>query len=318
MLNKGFTLLEMLVSLAILTVISLTIMSTLGTWTAFKQKLDTEVKLSDVRQAFISIYTTNAMQVEAGATRTFLQFQGTGTCTTQENNFILYSSNFSASPQNIARDGYANYWCIYVSESLTAVIDGTPLVYRNIAIVSRGRNGELDTTADPTDGSKTFFDPSKGTLTLGGDDNGVVISGLDVQRVKLSETLARLNKLATMYETYFTSRFLSNSGRDITRYYFSTDEDPLGSVRSTNGTFAPVATSLATLGVSTAEAVSAWGDNIEMDNYNQTVNGYTVKSPFADAANRGRLPYTALLRTKIPSNSTTTPSYISKVVVGNY
>lgn len=343
--NSGFTLIEMLIVLALIAVISLTIMSSMSTWIAFKQKLDNESKLSDIKQAFSTIYSLNALKVESNATRSFLEFEGQGVCPTtlaqiqkQESSFILYSTNFSATPQNISRDGYANPWCIYVSNPLSAVVDGTLLRYRNIAIVSKGRNGELDTTAVAGDPSITTFDPITGTLSVGGDDSGILVSGLDIQRDKLKETLSRMNKLATMYETYFTSRFLNNTGRDITKYYFSNKEDTAsgssigGVIKSTDGIFAPVYNSadltagLAPLGVSAADAISAWGLNIEVGNCNETVNGYMAKTPFtscgsvtvANAANnRGQLPFTAVLRTQIPSNSTT-PEYVSKIVVGNY
>lgn len=310
--SLGFTLIEVMVALAVITVISMTVLGALEPWLGLKSKMDTERKFQDIRQGVISLYESRGMEIEQATGAQLLTFttsarEGEG-CALQVAPFQQNSTNFSESPEQIARDGYMNPWCLFVSGPLTETFNGVPYWYRNMAVVSSGPNGRLETG--------TLFTP-QGTLTLAGDDMGIVISGRDTQRKKLEETIRRMNRTAHMYETYFTTRYLSNPNRDIARYYFSRAYDSAGAIESTAGTWRPAVTVLAGIGVGPLDSTSAWELNnaIEVGNHSESVNGVTVRSPATSGT--GALPYTALLRARIaaPSNQT---AHVLKVVVGNY
>jgi len=310
----GFTLIEVLVTLALITIISLVVMGALQPWIGFKQKLDNERKMQDIRQGILAFYRDNAMAIEAQPAQRIGPFVNSsasgGRCSEQLSAFVDTINYFNESPDNLQRDGYANPWCIFVSPSLFVNVDGVPVWHRTIAFISPGPNGTLE--------AGTRMNPN-GTIALDpdGDDQGVLISGLDVQVTKLRETQKRMDRVASAYETYFTARYLSNPARDIGIYYFSKTYDPSGEVASTAGGWKPVSSYL---GFANSDGLSAWEgpqNAIELANHNETesTSGLTVRSPATTGT--GVLPYTALLRARIPAPSGQN-LYISRVVVGTY
>ncbi len=311
--QRGFTLVETLVALALITIISLIVMGALSPWMGFKQKMDTERRLQDVRQGLAALYTAQGMAIERQSSATFGAFvnstlDGMRQCDVQTAAFESTSDYFSESAQQLQRDGYANPWCIFISSPMRVVRDGVDLWYRNIAVISTGADGALDV------GTKLNAD---GTLVVAGDDAGAMISGREIQAEKLKETLKRLNRVSQMYETYFTTRYLANSSRDITVDYFSKAYDTTGAVASTGGVWVKAADALKDIGVGASDGLSAWEvDNaIEVANFNESSSGVQVRSPATSGT--GVLPYTALLRAKLPSPSGQT-AYATQVVVGNY
>ena len=312
-LSGGFTLIETLIALAIVTLMSLVVMGALAPWMGFKQKLDTERRLQDVRQGLVSVYNTRAMTIEAQAPGQFDAFTSSalvpkGRCSGQASAFEADAQFFSEAPDQLARDGYANPWCIWVTAPLQETRDGVTLWYRNIIVISMGANGVLD--------PGTHVNPD-GSLVTAGDDLGITISGRDIQAAKLKETLTRMNKIAHMYETYFTTRYLANPARDISLYYFSSEYDTAGSVVSTGGNWVPASVSLANIGAGASDVLTAWETNndIVVGNYNESSNGVTVRSPATSGT--GSLPYTALLRATLPAPPGQTSQAV-QVIVGNY
>ncbi len=177
-----------------------------------------------------------------------------------------------------------------------------------MSFVSGGPNGVVEPT--------TLIRPD-GTLFGDVDDLGITISGRDIQSEKLKETLRRMNRVAQMYETYFTTRYLANSSRDITIYYFSAAGDPGAAVASTNGQWQPAASFLQSIGVGATDAYTPWesSNQIEVSNYNEALNGSQVRSPWTSGT--GVLPYTALLRARLPSPAAS-PAFAVQTVIGNY
>lgn len=310
--QQGFTLTEVLIAMALIAVISLVVMGALQPWISFKQKLDTERRLADVKNGLTALYDNRGMEVETLPAGRFLEFVSSVPvpmpdtrlrCPSQQAAFAAHTDLFSESPAQIAADGYQTPWCFFISNPLSELREGVRLYYRNVAVVSAGPDGALDpATAMAADG----------TMTLGGDDLATIITGREVQAPKLKETLRRLNRVAQFYESYFTARYLSYPDRDITRYYF-TD----GAVTSTGAAWAPVGTHLRTVGVGGSETVTPWevSNNIELNNHSLSQGGVTVRSPVTTG--NGVLPYTALLRARVPS-PTSAPEYAVQTVVGNY
>lgn len=318
--QRGLTLIEVLISIALMSTISLVVIGALSPWLAMKSKMDTERKLQDIRNGMTALYSDNAMAVDTlDGDKKFRSFTVSTvsppppddatyvSCNAQTTAFQVNAAYFAEPPTQMSIDGYKNPWCIDVSDIRSTVESGTTLWYRNIAVISTGPDGRRDSTT-------TF---TNGVLNLGGDDLGIVISGKEIQSKKLQDTLKRMTHIGQTYETYFTSRYLSNESRDIGLYYFSSVYDTDGVVASTQGKWAPTSTSLQNLGVAGASALTAWetDNEIELGNATESVNGIQVRSP---AANTGpnALPYTALLRAKVPSPSN--DNYVLQVVVGNY
>lgn len=310
--QRGFTLTEVLVAMALIAVITLVVMGAMGPWIGFKQKLDTERRLQDIKNGFMAIYEENGMAIEAQVSGRFREFvtsvpvadaAGERRCASQQAAFSTNATVFSDSPAQIALDGYVNPWCIFVSQPIREIRDGVSLWYRNVNIVSGGEDGILD--------AATTVDAS-GNLTIGGDDIGVTVSGREVQAPKLKETLRRLNRVAQFYESYFTSRYMSYPDRDITRYYFAD-----GAVGSTGSLWVPSATLLGPVGIGGPEVVTPWetANAIELNNFDQSAGGITVRTP--ETTGTGVLPYTALLRAQVPSPAGA-PEYAVQAVVGNY
>jgi hypothetical protein len=222
-------------------------------------------------------------------------------------------------------------------------VEGTLLYYRVIALVSSGQDGRLD--------SGTAFDPTSGTLTLGGDDVGVLVSGFPIEYALYKETTARLDRLADMYSSFFTSRFQGNYARDYSIDYFvgcltanlvtlngvttcsqPYDYDAVAILPTgTAGSWETVTTALAqALGLGPEEETSAWDlpaagsatansfmvANQALTNASDQIFNVQVQDPSVKSVNLP--PYTALLRAQIPTPSDLAPSYVLKVVSGTY
>lgn len=315
--QQGFTLMEVMITMGLVTVISLVMLSPLGYWMDYSQRMETDSRLQDIRTAIERYYETNAMAIDSAAAATPTQLGVFTTnlpapgnrCPAQVASFQAIAPLLRDTPENIAQDGHKNPWCFAVTAPITVSRDGTTLAYRNIAIISTGKNGVLDAGTSVSAAGVVTLDPA-------GDDKAIILSGLDIQYKKLTETLQRMQKIANSYELYFTTRYLANASRDMTIYYFNNVVDTSGTIGSTNGAFLSVNTQLAPLGVSGVDGLSAWeaSNNIELGNYNESVNGVTVRSPTTTGS--GVFPYTAILRARVPNPSSTT--YAHKVVMGNY
>lgn len=316
--SRGFTLLEVLVTLAIMSLLAVVTLGSLTPWLDVRQSFETERKLNETREALRSYYAENALAVEAVATATFGPFQASiadsaGQCAPQATAFGALSGILSEVGARAALDGYNNAFCVLTGPQRSKAVDGFKIFYRTIAIVSVGSNSRLE--------AGTALNATSDTLALAGDDKGIVVNTYDLAYAKYLETASRMQKVASMYETYFTSRYLQASDRDVSRDYFSSLYDGGGAVASTGGSWAPVATALAGIGVTADLAVSAWqstpaqSNRIEVGNFNEQVAGVTVRSPAAPTG--ASLPYTAVLRTRMPSPDTD-PQWAVKVAVGQY
>lgn len=320
--ERGFTLIELLISLAILTAISLSLLSFLSPWMAFKQKLDTDRKLMEIKSLFTTVYERNAWAVEtasgpvftfAGGTLTNSPLTGTRSCVSQAATLQSLASYFSDGLPQGESDGFSNPFCFLISPQLSIVKNGVNVYYHNIAIVSTGRNSALEpgTTVD-----------AAGALTLAGDDFGVLINGYTVQEKKFRETETRLARVATLYESYFTARFLANPSRDAMIDYFANGNPPgawdgAGTVTGTAGTAQPAGTHLAQLGLGPEESLSAYESNnaVSVANYNECVSQPTGTTCVRSSRGGGAPPYTALVFAPMPGPVT---NYLVKVATGNY
>lgn len=318
--KSGFTLIETLVAIAIIALISTLLLGAVGPWIKLKQTMDTERKMLDLKQGFLSYYKDNAMAMErsgankfmALSTSTFIDAGGSRQCVSQEEALKSFAYKFSETVQELAVDGFKNPFCFIVSPVYSEVVNGVELPYRNLAIVTAGADGHV--SPDSKFNGRNFETTE--------DDRAVVVVGFDIQKEKLEETQKRMQKVAMMYETYFTARFMAYPDRDITRYYFSNAYDTNGSIPNTGANWSPITGNLDSLGISGSLTVSAWENlglapNLLQYNNGSVADGSTVQIRSPQTSGVGNLPYTAMIRAQIPS-TTGSARYVSHTVVGGY
>jgi prepilin-type N-terminal cleavage/methylation domain-containing protein len=330
--NRGFTLLEVLITLSLVTVLSLILVSSVSPWISFKQRIDTDRRLQEMKDALEFVYRSNAMAAGDEAGRNIALGGGTllantvpnaaGACEEIPDDARGALASFLAEgPDQGTRDGFGAPFCYFVSNRLNANREGISLFYHTVAIVSTGNGGVVD--------AGTAFDPDTGILTLDpdGDDMAAVMSGLPIQYELYKDTKRRVDRAAEIYSTYFTTRFLSNAARDYTIDYFVQgalpNYDPGGTAVSTGGDWLAAGVALGALGLGPEEQTSAFEANsdievanVELDAGN-IIAGVQVQDPLSKttAGLPVAPPYTAIFRARLPGPA---DNYLLKVVPGNY
>ena len=372
--QSGFTLLEIVIAISLIVILTTLLLTAFGPWMRFKQRLDTESRLKDLAQAATALYRYNAYSVDnTDLTGTIHSTYGAIQINTTEvletncpmlasasndpseidtngvlTNLLPMQPYASSSMATLARDGFNNAICVFVSKRNNRGVAGAQLYYHTIAFVSLGENATLDT------GTKFELEAASNTwvLRLGGDDRGVMIDGFQLANDNYKLTMDRLQKLTKAYETYFNVRYLSKSDRDITLDYFyigngtnngdpGTTGEPIGpSIPQTRSTLG--ATWLPTsfdnvidqvsgvnigvaLGISVSDGYDAWGQKILIDNRSPRVRaGVNILNA------KSLPPYTAVVGALLPGTATacngispavatsTCTTFISSTAVGTY
>lgn len=239
--QKGFTLVEIVIAIALVVMITAVVTQGLGPWIKFKQRLETEQNLKDLAQATTALYKANAYNIDDvdptgplppvlgpnGALMldptapaplnqlgTDCQAGDPADSTSVQQTLRPLQPYLTKSIVDLAQDGFNNKLCVLVSKRLYRDVNGTRLYYHSVAFVSPGDNATLDAGTNFVDNGTSM------TLTLAGDDTGQVIDGFKIALDNYQTTMTRLQKLATAYETYFHIRFLTKSDRDISIDYF--------------------------------------------------------------------------------------------------
>lgn len=262
--QKGFTLVEIVIAIALVLMITAVVTQGIGPWIKFKQRLETEQNLKDLVQATTALYKANSYNIDnvdpAGPTPPFLGPNGALSldaastpakrfrtdCTDGDpadtvsikETLLPLQPYLSKSIMELAQDGFNNKICVLVSKRQYRDVNGARLFYHSVAFISRGDNATLDAGTN-------FEDNGNGmTLTLAGDDTGQMVDGFKIALENYQITLARLQKLTLAYETYFQIRYLTKSDRDISIDYFYADNgsnngDPGDSTNGDPGSNAP-------------------------------------------------------------------------------
>ena len=123
------------------------------------------------------------------------------------------------SVESLAKDGSNNVLCVLISRRATLVYDSYPLYYHVIAYVSAGNNNLVESDTELLETKPNGID-SVWTLSIGGDDQGVVFDGSKIAIENYNITKARLSKFARAYESYFKIRYQSRFVRDPHFNYF--------------------------------------------------------------------------------------------------
>lgn len=322
--SQGFSLLEVVVVLGILALLTVTVTASFAPWIDFKSKIDTQRKLEDSRHLFSAAYDANAMSIDTHPTAGQFRLT-TGTiassvapvgqaCPDNRTQFAMLSSFLPSSNAIAGVDGHNNPLCIFVSNALQMNSSGVRVFYRNIALVSAGKNGLID--------AGTAFNATTGALTIGNnsDDSGVVVNGSAIQIAKIKEIQVKLDRIANLYETYFSIRFQTNPARDITVDYFNPRYDIGGTVLDTQGTPQLASLVLSSIGVGESDSRSSYETNNEIvvANFNETLTSGSLSLQVKSPQTKGQTlpPYTALIGARIPAGNSTT--FMVRTAAGNY
>lgn len=266
--QRGFTLAEILISLILLTGLTLLMLNISKPWFNIKAEMDTSARLGAIETALLSLYEPAAFTMETPASSTddgswmalaspssagvngkqyygnltagdatlgplqgvFTYTQGQEDLSTILANGCSTESNLkfwkalpgalSMRPETVLRDGNGSPICLVLGQPRFIVSGGMRVYYHQLYAVSAGRNGHFDS------GSK--ISSATGALTLSGDDKGIVISGLDLQQKKFLTAQQRLQNAVSVYERYFSMRYLATNTREIMTDYFMDPGGPIG------------------------------------------------------------------------------------------
>jgi prepilin-type N-terminal cleavage/methylation domain-containing protein len=312
---RGFTLTEIAIVLAVLVPLVLFVLDVLGPMLAFQGGLDNRRQLADVRQAFVAAYRDNALSVDGDAGARFVLPEGTiepvlpdaasGRCASAPATFAPLARHLTQSASTAFRDGFAAPMCVLITPRLARNVSGVDVFYRIIAIVAPGQNGRLDTVAGCSTGLS-----AAGELTLCGDDEGVLVDGLNIASELLRQTLARMQAVAGAYQAYFQMRAQGDAARDASINYFASGGTPAQRWDSSGAMPLSACTGespllaaggsppAAVLGLSPADVTDPFGQVIQYDNCSNA-----VRNPQNTDAALQSPPYTAAIVTRLPGGA---------------
>ena len=326
--QRGYTLLEVVVALVLVTGLYAIAAESFGPALAFRAEIATKERLEDLHQALYTAYKANALTVDANTGKT-LDFGALGTmsealphpvnkrCTSTAAT-ILPIARFSKSSAGEAFvDGYGTPQCVFITPQLTLDISGVSVLYHSVAIISAGKNGVID--------AGTALDDATGNMTLAGDDIGILMDGQRFAEDRYRASLDAVKKAADAYQAYFAVRYQSDPARSISVDYFSCGDatcppatanslwDAGNAMPST--CTAPLAmfqetgiSPSAVLGLSKSDVTDGYGNLITLDNC-----GASVRSPGNATAAMRAPPYTAVITATLPGGAT-----LSQTAVGQF
>lgn len=323
--NAGFSLVEIMVSVAIVAILVTTLAPQLKNLINFQSAADTNNEFTALASAFQNAYAGNAMVIETsplaqisfGALGTMVPSGAVagGRCTaTNAADFIPWSSYAGKSAAAMVNDGYGAPLCIFITPQMSVTVNGMNLFYHNVAFVSTGANNVLD--------NGTGLD-ANGNLLLAGDDTGVLFDGKSFATNQFQVSAAKMQAIVSLLGQYYNARYQSDPSRSSSVDYFSsgsTNSHNLSDWDSVNpGNVIPydtLATPMYTTGSPTDMAVElslaqndvtdAYGNIISFENASNN-----VRNPDNGTASEAIPPFTALISTTLPGGAK-----FSEAVVG--
>lgn len=317
--QKGFSLPEMMVAIALAALFMTTITDALGPALAFFGKQDTTAKLADLRMALESAYKEDSRLVDGQAGAVFTVASGainpiapnaTGRCASSATTFSAIARYLPSSAGVSAVDGFGQGVCVYITTRQSWTVNGLTYPYHTIAVVSPGYDGAVDATTTLS---------AAGVLTLGGDDKGIVVDGRKLVGDLVSTTMGQIERASTALSSYFITRYQSNASRDIGVDYFArtnrsgavtSEFDSAGSMPSTGGAAVAITNNAAhtVLGLSVADVTDPWGGTLLLDNSSDA-----VRNPQNATASMRSPGYTARISTTLPNGAV-----LERTVIGAY
>jgi prepilin-type N-terminal cleavage/methylation domain-containing protein len=314
----GFTLIEIIISIMLMSILIALSTQAFDAGRLFYGKIQTTEILKNLQSAIQNAYSDNFKLMETtpaqvmtfpnnvsatGPNLTIGQSlrQANKMCTgTNSGTFAPIAKYLSNSSAQSYQDGYGAPVCIFITPQQTVTMNGVPVNFRTIAIVSGGRNSTVDpgTNLSPT-----------GILTTLGDDVGVLIDGKSLAKNSIEITAKRLGVIVSSLETYYAARYQAGALRAPNINYFANGSsagraasnfDTTGPIPSTNGVAVPM-TSIGLdrlLALSLSDVTDGYGNVFMFDN-----SSAAVRSPDNPNPNLSQAPYTASVFTTLPGGT---------------
>lgn len=324
--SSGFTLLEIMVAIAIVGMLTYTIAPQVRFMVDLQSEQDTKTLLKDLVTGMRSAYKLNVdtidgdpnAQLNFGARGTVLPTTATGgqKCNATVANFTPWSEYAGQAATTLQRDAYGAPLCIFINPRSQISIDGVDVYYHSVAFVSGGRNNVLDVG--------TVLD-AQGNLTLAGDDLGALFDGRSQATERYTTTVNNMRRIVSAYEQYYASRYSADPYRNPTTNYFACGDnttcppptavarwDPGGTMPTTCAGAVPLYSTTgvslhSVLGLTRNDVIDGFGKVMTLDNCTDS-----VRSPNNTIGDNMRIPpYTAAISTTLPGGQVVTQAAIS-------
>lgn len=325
--QRGFTMLELAVAIAVLALLTTYAMEGLGNVLDYKSRLDTDNKLKAWRKAVESVYLTYTQTIDSN-TGAVIDLGGgtvinpvnpsatTKRCNMTAANIAEFAKWAGYSSGDLINDGHHRSFCMLVTARQSSTISGATVYYHSIAIVSPGSNGviESDTTLDSS--GNLNINPAK-------DDVGILFDGRKFATDRYNLTVAAMKRTVDAYSAYYSARYQSDSSRTLAIDYFSCGAsscpgsvarwDSAGDMPATcSGPISMVQTTgtspQTVLGLSQPDVTDGWGNVFTMDNCTSA-----VRSPSNSTASKQSPPYTAAISTTLPGGSVLSMTAVGQI-----
>ncbi|OFC44578.1 hypothetical protein BAE30_14090 [Acidithiobacillus caldus] len=257
--DSGFTLLEMLVAIVIMTIFVSILYPVFTQALHTSQESETQARLQELVKGVKVAYEKDAMVVDTTGANGALVFtsdwsqvlgnQNNGTALltdgsetvtpTQayppgrpqdiQSGFFAIAGAAGNSPLHLATDGFGQPIWVFVSPEMETQYDGYPLYYHDVGFLST--NGAPGKVTPATQGVTYTCSVNPSTEqsgcsfqlgTNGGQHDLVAnVSGYAIEAHLYQETLQKMQTVAKAYAGYFTTQYLANTTRDVDIDYFA-------------------------------------------------------------------------------------------------
>lgn len=317
--QAGFTLIEMLVAITVASMMMMTMSEALAPALAFYGKRETDARLADIQIALISAYKEHSKIVDTNPNAEFETTKGKlvpvlpnsdGRCLSDLNTFQVVGQYLSSSATSLWADGHGQGFCIFINPRQSQLRNGVKFDFHTIAVVSAGYDGAVDAA------TKLNLD---GSLTLGGDDKGVLVDGKKLVGDYVDRVYSQINQAGLALSNYFMVRYQSNPTRDISVNYFANTNisgdvdsyfDSGGLIQNTRGVEQSLTSINAhtALGLSVYDVTDPWGGLIYLDNSSDSVRHPQNSNPSLRSPG-----FTARIGVNLPNGEK-----LQKTIVGSY
>ncbi|MCA3167044.1 MAG: type II secretion system protein [Burkholderiales bacterium] len=223
--QRGFTLIELVVSLFIISLLTFLLSEQFGPFLNYKQRVDTERRLGILeasfnaayRAEFTSIATTDEAKLvlDAGEIEPAGPNTG-GICTSTATTLQAMARYLNMALPDSFVDGGGAPLCFFISPQLTGAVDSTQILYHRVAVVAPG----FDRVINSETGCAGSGFNDDWNLRLCGDDRGFLISGEYVVAEQVRAVIKKIERVARVYEVFCQTRFLQNASRNPAINYF--------------------------------------------------------------------------------------------------
>ncbi|EKP0310334.1 type II secretion system protein [Aeromonas sp. 23P] len=216
--SRGFSLIELLFALSIITILVSLTVPFMGQLISFKENSETSNNIKGLNMALKKWYEDSAFGIDSNTASGLLMPDGTYAT----NNTAVLGTKWSGLLSRVGLDdrylvdGFGRNYKFFVSNRLQYAYEGVLIPYRIIAIVSAGTT---DRDADGSSDVKSTFDPATGVLTSAAGEIISTFSGLDVQVRKFEDSKAKLRELADAYGQYYWARYRASANEPSVNYF---------------------------------------------------------------------------------------------------